>query len=344
MFAVWPKYRAFYDQWTLEELASPNDNQSLSWRRRLIRNDMGRVTIPLFKDEQQARTETASLNQAFATALDISPMDATSKLSLQIKVEKRLQAKKRLEDEEALMLSEAVRQHQDVQFDRSQLRLHEASEPHRVELEEQLIKMPYLKVVVVGAPGRRKFLVLEKNSMWSEPYELRRSFDSITAKVLRARIANGFGFDYDDHWGKTKAAIREILKPRANKLLERYDIQRMLSEALAQGKRAIVFERFVFWYEPDGCIGWTVKEVGNKVSGSDDTIWEKGTIRSENYGRLIILPYKKANGELVRGHTKNAPHEGPAKPRHPDNYIEIPFEVLEGDVVRGLFGELYYEG
>ena len=51
----------------------------------------------------------------------------------------------------------------------------------------------------------------------------------------------------------------------------------------------------------------------------------------------------KVNGEKVQGHTKNAPHDGKAKPRHPSEYVELPFHVLEDDLMIGLFGELKYE-
>ncbi|WP_224794385.1 hypothetical protein [Pseudomonas fluorescens] len=51
----------------------------------------------------------------------------------------------------------------------------------------------------------------------------------------------------------------------------------------------------------------------------------------------------QGNGELVQGQTKNAPHDGNALPRHPDQYVTLPFEVLDGDPVIGLFGQLHYE-
>lgn len=53
--------------------------------------------------------------------------------------------------------------------------------------------------------------------------------------------------------------------------------------------------------------------------------------------------YIKENGEKVQGHTKNAPHDGKALPRHPDQYVTLPFEFLDGDLMIGLFGELHYE-
>ena len=72
-------------------------------------------------------------------------------------------------------------------------------------------------------------------------------------------------------------------------------------------------------------------------------VWLEGKIDSRNHGRLIILPYKKSNGDFVNGHTKNCPHDGPAKPRHSSQYVSLPFHVLEDDLMIGLFGELPYE-
>ncbi|MNN99278.1 hypothetical protein D3C81_2188730 [compost metagenome] len=57
----------------------------------------------------------------------------------------------------------------------------------------------------------------------------------------------------------------------------------------------------------------------------------------------MVLPYIKESGERVKGHTKNGPNDGRAIPRHPDDYVELPFEVLDGDLMIGLFGELPYE-
>ncbi|MCY1368047.1 hypothetical protein D9M69_550060 [compost metagenome] len=89
---------------------------------------------------------------------------------------------------------------------------------------------------------------------------------------------------------------------------------------------------------------WVVKQVGAAGAAADgEALWREGTILSKNHGRIVVLPYIKEGGEKVQGHTKNAPHDGRALPRHPDDYIELPFEVLDGDLMYGLFGELNYE-
>lgn len=135
-----------------------------------------------------------------------------------------------------------------------------------------------------------------------------------------------------------------MLLPRAALLLQHASVQRILAEALARGQRVVVMGGFVFWYEEDGTPGWTVKSTGGESSGEEgNTLWFEGTILSKNHGRIVVLPYIRESGETVQGHTKNAPHDGTALPRHPDQYLTLPFEVLKGDLMFDLFGELQYE-
>ncbi|EPL7485084.1 hypothetical protein R2536_006988, partial [Pseudomonas aeruginosa] len=121
-------------------------------------------------------------------------------------------------------------------------------------------------------------------------------------------------------------------------------VRQMLAEARMRGQRVLVCGGFVFWFEDDGVPRWIVKNSGGE-SNSDEgtTLWHEGTILSKNHGRIVVLPYIKENGEQIQGHTKNAPHDGKALPRHRDQYVTLPFEILEGDLMIGLFGELHYE-
>ena len=59
-----------------------------------------------------------------------------------------------------------------------------------------------------------------------------------------------------------------------------------------------------------------VKVSGNRRNYYIEKSWENR-----------CFPYIKVNGEKVQGHTKNAPHDGKAKPRHPSEYVELPFLV-----------------
>lgn len=159
----------------------------------------------------------------------------------------------------------------------------------------------------------------------------------------RAPIANGFGLSEFDHFGKTKAEIRQMLLPEASRILMMRGVQQLLADALSRGKRAVVWSSYVFWYEQGG-IGWQVKERSGSADGeNDEAIWFEGNIHSANFGRIVVLPYIKSSGERVRGHTKNAPHDGPAKPRPLGEELILDFEQLDGDTMRGLLGEFRYE-
>ena len=124
-----------------------------------------------------------------------------------------------------------------------------------------------------------------------------------------------------------------MLLPRANQLLELASVKRILADLEREGIKVAVVGSYAFWYETNGEIGWSVKEISSEGKGSEETVWREGTIHSRNHGRIIVLPYVKENGELVKGHTKNSPNDGPAKPRHPSQYLDLPFKTLSGDPV-----------
>ncbi|MET4043785.1 hypothetical protein ABIC03_005506 [Bradyrhizobium sp. RT6a] len=343
--AVWPYYRPLFDNWLMQELVEHGDKAPV-WRHRRVPTDNGRVRGDVYPDRETALSAAATLNQTLHDALAAREMDSVRKRSLQLKVAKNLQSSERLRDEEGLMLAEARRRHaNDPRPDPSAIVLPAESAPFRQQLSEQLSDMPYLTVVIVtvretNRSWHRSILYLSHDSKWSKPYI---AGERSAAKAMRARIANGFGYGADDHWGKTKAKFRQILLPRANLLLQLASVQRMLAEALANGQKVLVSNGIVFWYEEDGGIGWQVKQTTSTKESEGSTLWKDGTIRSINHGRLVILPYIKESGEQVRGHTRNGPNDGRAKPRHPDHYVDIPFAQLDGDLMIGLFGELPYE-
>jgi hypothetical protein len=298
--AVWPNYRPRFHNWLVQELVEQGDKAPV-WRDRRVPTEEGRVRGDIYPDRKAAASAAIALNQILRDALAAREMDAVKKRSLQLKVEKSLQAKERLHDEEELMLAEARRRHAaDPRPDPSAIVLPAESEPFRQELGEQLSEMPYLRVVMVGQPARRwhrSILYLSHDNIWSKPYT---AGERSAAIAMRARIANGFGFSADAHWGKTKANIRQILLPRANQLLQLASVQRMLAEALANGQKVLVSNGIVFWYEEDGDIGWQVKHITSTKESEGSTLWKEGTIRSINHGRLVILPYIKESGEQVR--------------------------------------------
>lgn len=340
VLAAWPSYRPLLDRWLLEELVEAPPGE-VRWRDRRIPTDDGFVRMDVHATAAEAEARARDLNEEFGHALRARQMPLDAQTSLLLKVEKHLQAKQRLAREEELMLAEAQRRHgASPPPAEERVTLPEAAEPFRAEVETQLARMPYLKMLLVGAPGRRCVIYKGANGAWSKPYP---ASERTAARGVRARIANGFGLSHELHWGRAKAEIRRILLPRANQLLQLASVQRLLAEALENGRRVLVSNGIVFWYEEDGQIGWQVKQTAAAANGDGEALWKEGTILSTNHGRLVILPYIKEDGEMVRGHTRNAPHDGPALPRHPDHYVEIPFAQLEDDLMIGLFGELPYE-
>lgn len=344
ILAIWPYFRPLHGRWFMQELADKGDLPPV-WRDRFIPGDNDSVFADHYPDRPTAVAAANALNPSLMDALAARAIDPLLRRSLELKVDKALQAKQRLQDEEALMLAEAVRRHAaDKRPEAASLQLAPESEPYRQDLADQLSAMPYLFVAKVGwEDGRwKKHLLLYRDAkgLWSKPY---RVGEKAAAIAERAKIANGFDLHAGAHWAQAKAHIRQILLPRANQLLKLASVQRLLAEALARGERVLVSNGVVFWYEEDGSIGWLVKETSTTKASEGATLWREGTIRSTNHGRLVILPYLKEDGEMVRGHTKNGPHDGRALPRHPDHYVDIPFTLYSGDLMIGLFGELPYE-
>jgi hypothetical protein len=317
---------------------------SPSWRARQVPSEAGSIRADVYPDQKTAVDAATTQNQGFSDALAAREMDATLKRSLQLKVSKAIQCKERLQKEEALMLAEARRRYAHLpHLDPASIILPPSSECHRRELAEQLSEMPYLTIVMVASPQaywRKKILFKLPEGGWSEPH---RGEEPFATTAERAKIADGFGLSAEGHWGKTKAEIQDILLPRANQLLKLTQVQDILAKALKEGKKAVILNGFVFWYEEDGNIGWKVKQISSTRDSERGTLWIEGTIKSTNHGRLVVLPYIKANGKHVDGYTKNGPNGGPALPRRPDQHLNIPFIELDGDLVIGLFGELPYE-
>ncbi|MFV1463168.1 MULTISPECIES: hypothetical protein [unclassified Phaeobacter] len=340
ILAVAPTYDPYYQTWRVEELVFNGEDRP-TWRMRLVPTNEGFVRMDRYDDIESMRSYIEALNNSLSEEVGKIGLSGAEQSSLNLKVEKAVQAKNRLFDEERLMEEQAIARdgaNEAPSIDHLVLDL--KSEGYRQELYDLLRTIPSLSIAVVGEGGSRRVLFKGSNDTWSKPYNLTKKH---AQTAYRARIANPFGLSALSHWGKTKSEIRRILLPRANELLQLAQVKRLLAEALAQGKKALVCNGLVFWYEEDGDIGWQVKQVSNGKSGEGEATWFGGTIESRNHGRLVILPYIKTSGEKVRGHTRNAPNDGKAKPRHPDHYLDIPFEVLDGDLMIELMGHLPYE-
>lgn len=341
ILAIWPTYEPYTGVWFMEELAI-NRNGVPRWRERRIPSPTGGVRADRHTDIEVAMSESARVNAELAVELNQKTMDDHLRRSYQLKASKALQAKERLRSEEALMLAEARRRNASLSAPKAEeLVLKPKAEKYRHELAVALAEFPYVTGIRIGAPNARTAMIKSYEGTWDVIDGLLNKRGALL--IERSKIASGFGLNPTDHWGEVKAEIRRILLPRANQLLQLASVRRLLDEALAKGEKVLVCNGVVFWYEDAGQVGWQVKSTGGSQTEDKSTLWPEGTIVSANHGRLVILPFIKENGERVKGHTRNAPKDGPAKPRHPSQYVEIPFTRLNDDLMIGLFGELPYE-
>jgi hypothetical protein len=339
--ACWPFVHYRTGKWQLREYKLKSDGKAI-WRDAFEEHN-GHARAVWFDRFDLARSEAESRNIALIDAIDVLPLDERMRTSLRLKARKVIYIKQRLQDEENLMRQEAQRRtHAHVIPSIESLILPLNVESYRASLYAVLSSAPYLPLAVVaGQHGRILLLRSSKDDRtWEGPFSLTQDNYNYAE---RAYIAVPFGLSPTFHWGKTKARIRQMLLPRANQLLELASVKRILADLEREGVKVAVAGPYAFWYESNGEVGWSVKEISSGDRTSEEIVWQEGTIHSRNHGRIIVLPYVKENGEQVKGHTKNASNDGPAKPRHPSEYIDLPFKTLNGDLMRGLFGELPYE-
>lgn len=325
-------------RWIIHALkyVSPGD---VKWMPHYIEAN-GHAKAQTFVTYEEARAFSTQFNAKIADRAASLDIDEVLRASLTLKAEKEITVQERLADEECMMFAEALRRNAFAERpQRADLILPPDLEILGDALFEQLQEAPYLQIAFF--PRYKVALARSGEYDWSHRLNPTKK---CAMHCAREKIARGFGLCGTEHWGKTKVEIRSELLPRANKLLQLASVQKLLIEAKARGQRVVVVAGFVFWYEESGTPGWTVKTVsGDSASKSGETLWYEGTIISKNHGRIVVLPYIKENGQKVQGHTKNSSHEKKALPRHPDEYVEVPFEVLRGDLMIELFGGLPYE-
>jgi len=342
VFAVRARFDPYYDRWLLEDLTMRSNGEP-RWRMRLEVSKEGFRMLAARENEEITRADARRLSREISPDIDLDRLNENGADSHSLKLAKAVVASNRHDEEHALMFAEAKRRNAQLTPPLlDQLSLSGGGQEELAQLHAKLTELPYLRSAILGQGGKRSIYVSQDGLDW------RRATNGYPSKrdaeiVYRGRISEGFGISPVQHWGKTKAAIRKILLPRAIELLQLEPMQRMLAAALAEGKTAVVLDRFVFWYETDGSVGWTVKEVGSPTkSKAEPAEWSQGTIISKNFGRIVVLPFTKDDGERVNGYTRNGPGDGPAKPRAPGEYKEIPFSRLSGDTALGLLGELPY--
>lgn len=336
--AIWPK--PFYEKgsgYLMYECKLKNDG-SLQWYKKYINAGESKIKNDHYQDLTLATEVAKAYNIDSKKRINELNLSNIEKESLFIKLEKAVTALSRRIYEEQLMFDEAVRRNLNTYKENREPIIADHYPTLMKALIDILNETPYVKIARLSM--YRVTLIQNEQGVW-----VRTKHTEKTSKYYyRERIARGFGLSGFDHWGKTKAEIRSMLLPRANKLLQLASVKRMLHEAYTQGHKVLISGGFVFWFEEKNQIGWLVKEVNRKDSTKNgNVLWEKGRILSKNHGRIVVLPYIKENGEQVLGHTKNTAHDGKALPRHKDDFVELPFEVLNDDLMIGLFGELYYE-
>ncbi|MEC4724272.1 hypothetical protein HWQ46_01755 [Shewanella sp. D64] len=332
--AAWPQPWYEVGLWQMYELKLCKDG-SLKWY--LGTKYMKAEVYNSYKLAVEAAIDKNIELSEKPTNLDLS---ISEKDSLLLKIEKEVTRQSRLFGEEQLMLSEGIRRHLETPRPLAKdIVLPDNCESFLDSLMNILNETPYINFVRLKNDGTS--LRRGKGNDWSTTAKHTKQ----TAKYFyREKIAAAFGLNGAGNWGITKSKIREMLLPRANQLLQLASVKRMLAEAEQQGKKVVVASGYVFWFEESDNVGWIVKEVSySDAEKSGNILWKKGTILSKNHGRIVVLPYVKDNGEFVQGHTKNAPHDGQAKPRHSKEYVELPYEILNNDLMIGLFGELKYE-
>ncbi len=325
-------------RWTMMALKVQAD-KSVKWKRHFVDSGNGHAIADVYDNFEKARTVACEFNVGLEDRIRVVLQTPEQRQSVLLKAEKEITSQQRLAHEEQLMLLESMRRSRLLPKPRIEdLKVPNWSADLLEELYQQLSDFP--KSSIVQIKMCRATLIKKGESDWSFSIQTNQT----TAKYCyRDKIASGFGLSGREHWGKTKSKIRTMLLPRANELLQLASVKRILADALAKGQRVVVAGGFVFWYEsPDA--GWIMKAVGGESeSSAGNSIWNEGTIISKNHGRIVVLPYIKENGDKVQGHTKNVAHDGKALPRHPDEYLELPFKVLEGDLMIGLFGELHHD-
>ena len=325
-------------RWIIRALkyVSPGD---VRWMPHYI-EEVGHANAQTFDTYEKARAFSTQFNAQIADRAASLDIDEVSCASLTLKAEKEITVQERLADKECMMITEALHRNASAaRPQRSDLILPLDLGILGETLFEQLQEAPYLQIAFF--PKYKVALARKGEYDWSHRLNPTKK---CAIHCSREKIPRGFGMCGTAHWGKTKVEIRSELLPRANKLLQLVSFQKLLNEAKARGQRVVVIAGFVFWYEETGTPGWTVKTVsGDSAGKSGETLWHEGTIISKNHGRIVVLPYIKESGQKVQGHTKNSSHEKKALPRHPDEYVEVPFEVLRGDLMIELFGGLPYE-
>ncbi len=228
----------------------------------------------MFTTYAEAMTAADDFNQGIHDRIRQALDDPQLQTPTILKVEKTLTSGRRIRDEEELMEREAVKRNANLPRPASHsLELAKGIERLREPLSELLEVAPYVQLAAF--PEFKACLHCTGDMKWEYLGALNTK---LSQACFRKSIARGYGYSGFDHWGKTKALIREQLLPRANKLLQLASVRQLLAETRSQGQSVLVIGGFVFWYEEDGVPQWVVKSTGSESSGEGTTLWNEGTI------------------------------------------------------------------
>lgn len=177
ILAVWPEYMPLHEKWFMQEFVQQVGEQPV-WRDKLIplfpAEEGGKPNYALgaavdhYPDRATAIAVANALNPTLRLEYAAKESDPVQRRSIELKTEKALQSKRRLQDEEALMLAEALRRHGNKEPpDPATLKLAPESEVFREELATQLATMPYLRVAKIGrSNGRWGQKVIYRGARW----------------------------------------------------------------------------------------------------------------------------------------------------------------------------------
>lgn len=185
ILAICPSTARCTKRWFTQELVDKGELAPV-WRERMVPGENDAAFADHYPDRDAAVAAANKFNPTLRAALSGLAMDSVDKRSLELMVDKALQAKRRLQDEDTLMLGEALRRHAgDERPNANALKLVPEAERYRLDLAEQLAAMRYLKVAksLEGRPG-----------VWSARHQAASpavSFARISPRTDRADAAPG---------------------------------------------------------------------------------------------------------------------------------------------------------
>ena len=92
ILAVWPHYRPLFERWFMQELVDKRELAPL-WRERLVPGDNDTVFADHYPDRETAVAAANALNPSLRQTLAARAIDPVVKRSLELKIDKALQAK-----------------------------------------------------------------------------------------------------------------------------------------------------------------------------------------------------------------------------------------------------------